>query len=1115
MLNVASLGYSQTVSGSIGGTINDPTGAAVPGAKVTITNQGTGVQSTTVADHVGNYLVPFLPNGTYSVRIEAPGFKVFVRSGIILDVDQVLHIDATLQVGNIKEQVIITAAVPLLNTDNASQGNVIENDRIVNMPLNGRNFLQLTQLTSDVIQGQNSGWSGDAYISPAQKGLSFSADGQRDQSSLFEVDGANTRGSYLGTITLIPSIDTIQEFEVETASFSAQHGQSPVFVNVATKSGTNVVHGSAYEFDREAMWNAQNLFATPLTSHLPWHQHDFGGTFGGPVFLPHLYNGKDRTFFFFSYEGQREISKSPNTDTVPPMAFRQGNFAGLCTAGFNASGVCTGTGSLNIQLREPWTEGTASVVDYPGNVIPTTSIEPYMSLINSYWGIPQNTSSVAGTFTNDWAVSTPTDSWDNEFNARVDHHIRTNDQLYVRWANTRPRFQRSVAGTGGNPLCEGAYTQAGQNWLVGETHTFGPRMFNELRLSYNQSLYGGGPALASHDANFASVLGWGGVTSTVGLGVVSASPFRAITDEPPGGYNNRTLEFSDNLTGRRGRHSVSAGWDVLKFLNDPVAPGGVSPPYGRASVTFGGTYSGYAYADLMLGYPASGSNTENHAGYISPPMNYRYPDYNFYVQDDWKFSRRFTLNMGMRYELVPVLQNASMRSFLFDPSCPSALEYPNCVGQYSPQGVKMPLYGGAHKNFGPRLGFAWQPFEGGNTVVRAGYGYFYSRVVNYGPANLADNAPAVQSFSMTNSGQTGPTATTMANFLSSSSPTTSGSGWSILPNFRATPASQVRSFSIQHQFPAGFMLDVSYRGVLTIHEDGLFDNNSPVPDPGPVAARRPYPAYGSILTMGGVFNATYNGGTIRVEKRMDKTGLSLLASYTWSKSIDQLGTPYAQSDEGNGMEYADDRLDFGLDKGLSGVDIPRRVVFSYMYQLPIGRGKHFLSHGGVLSKFIGDWSVNGITTFSDGEYESVQDSLDPSNTGEALQRPDRYCNGNWPLSQRSTTYWFDSSCYGDLWLVANPTAYRYGDDGRSTIIDPGINNWDIAILKDIPVNERVRLQFRAEAFDTFNHQHYGDPNGTMNDSTFNCVGEPCEGNFPTISSAGNPRQIQFALKLLF
>jgi len=1069
---VASISYGQTASGTIGGTITDASGALVPGAKVTITRTSTGVHSETVTNQVGDYRVPFLTVGTYSVRIEAPGFKVFLREGIILRVDEVLHIDARLEVGSVQQQVTVTGALPLLNTNSGSTGNVIENERIVNMPLNGRNFLQLTQLTADVNQGPKSGWSGNQFISPAQKGVTLSANGARDTTTSFQVDGASARGGYLGTITLIPSIDTIQEFEMSTGSFNARDGTSPVFLKVATKTGTNAVHGSAYEFTRQASLNAQNAFATAATRHLPWHQHNFGVTIGGPVVLPH-YNGKDKTFFFFGYEGNRQLYKNPKNLTVPQAAIRQGDFSSLLP------------GTV---VKDPLT-GTP----FTNNVIPTNRIQDYVKYIEPTFGLPN-----LGATT--WSTSNPYVKNENQITARFDQHFRANDQLYVRYGDTRPKWEQPPSGVG-NPNFEAMYTQNGYNLLVGETHGFSPQVFNEFRFAYNQSIEGSGPVSGVKD--YGPLFKWGGVPQTVGMPIVIVGS-TVVADQPPAGSFQKAFQFSDNLSIHHGRHSITAGMDIYEQQNLMHNPGGFTPPYPRASVTFTNRFTGHAYGDFLLGYPYSGSNTISPSPYISPPMNYSYPDFNFYVQDDWKVNRRLTLNIGLRYEKVPVLQNPAMRSFLFQ------------TGQLSPQGAVMAFYNSPNTDFAPRFGFAWQPFENGRTVIRGGYGWYFGRVITYGPAQLALQPPAVLTVSMSNATATGPAATTMANFLSASAPTTQKlGGMSMDHTFTPTPLTQIRSFDIQHQLPAGFMVDVGYKGSLTIHEDGLVDENSAVPGPGDVNARRPYPAFGGILTLLGVFNANYNAGIVNVEKRMGR-GLSLLASFAYSKCIDQLGVPITQSEEGNGMMYAMTRDNLGLERGLCGMDNRLRNVYSFMYQLPVGRGKRFLSSGGPLAKVLGDWAVSGIATFSDGEWESVQESMDISNTGTgSLQRPDAYCNPNWPLSKRTTGQWFNAACFGNLALASNPPYYHWGTAARAMIELPGINNWDIAVMKDVSVTERVRFQFRAESFNTMNHVPYGSPNGTMNSTDPTCVGWPCQGDFPTIKTAGNPRQVQLALKLLW
>jgi len=1099
IITLPPVGHSQTSSATISGHVSDASGAAVPGAKVTVTRTSTGVRSDTVTNQVGDYVVPFLLVGTYSVRIEKPGFRTFVRDGLILRVEEALHIDASLEVGDFREQVTVTGAAPLLNTDNGSTGEVIEKDRMEDMPLNGRNFLQLTQLTADVNQGPRSGWSGDQFINPAMKGADLSAQGQRDTNTLFEIDGVNARSGYLGTITLIPSLDTIQEFQIQTASFNARDGVSPVSINVVTTTGTNAVHGDLYEFDREAMLNAQNAFATVATSHLPWHQHNFGGTVGGPLILPH-YNGKDKTFFFFGFEGNWEEYKNPKNINVPDQALRQGDFSELTSA----------------TIYNPVTGAVISSPGHPGSLQSAgLTMQPYANWIlntQKYWGPINIGTYSATTGAGTWSTANPYRALDDQGMARIDHIISNNDRLYGRWGNTTPRWEQPVSGVG-NPNFEGLYTQYGQNLLVGETHAFGPQMFNEFRFAYNRSTEGCGPLVGS--GNYAPDLGWGGVTETIGLPIVVVSGFGTLSDAPPGGYKQQIFQFTDNLTLHHGRHSVAAGLDIFENMNTPHAPGGFTPPYPRASVSFNGEFSGLALADFMLGYASSGSETINPAGYISPPESYHYPDFNFYVQDDWKFGKRLTLNLGLRWEKSPPLINPALSTFDY------------LTGTFTQAGLNIPLYSSPNSDFAPRFGFAWQPFADGKTVLRGGYGIYYGRVVDYGPAYLGDNG--IVSLAMTQCvGTAQPkvtcstgTATPMSTFLSPSSPSLSNAGWAILPSFNPTPYTQITSFDIQHQLPAGFMVDLGFKHTLTTHEDGMEDGNTPLPGQGTIGSaahpRIPWNSYnGSVLTLLSGFNANYNAGIVRVEKRMGH-GLSLLASFAYSKCLDQLGTPITQSEEGNGMQYAADPYNLGLDRGLCGMDIRLRTVYSFMYQLPVGHGKPLLNYGGVLNKIVGGWMVTGIATFSDGEPESVQDNFDIANTGEALERPDQYCNPNLPLSQRTTGQWFNAACFGNLNddVAGVPSSWHYGTSSRSSIIVPGTNDWDIAVLKDISVNERARLQFRVESFNTMNHVPLSEPNGTMQGSTLSCVGEPCQDGFPQISTAGNPRQIQLALKLLW
>jgi len=1054
VLLLAAPALAQTVSGTILGTVTDPTGAAVPGARITVTNEGTNARYDTLTNETGSYRVPFLPVVTYSVKAESAGFQTVLRQGVILRVDESVRVDVALQVGRVAEQVTITGAAPLLNTENASTGQVIENERIVNLPLNGRNFLQLAQLTAEVNAGAAGTLNKIERLTPAQKGVSLAGAGQRDVNTTFLVDGANVRGGYLGSVTIVPSVDSIQEFQMQTSAFTAQFGTSPVHLNVAIKSGTNALYGSLYEFHREAFLNARNALAT---SKLPYHQHAFGGTIGGPLV-------RDRTFYFFSYEGRRIKIKSPSLPSFPPQALRDGDFSSLLP------------GTI---VRDPLTGQPFS-----GNVIPAGRIVAQAKVILPYWPLPTRPG-----LTRNYDGYSPLDTDNNDYIGRVDHSLGSNDKLYGRYGFTDPFVLAATAGVGGNNNFLSINSQNGQNLLVGETHTFSPRVFNEFRFAFNRSTYLVGP---QRREDLASKLQWGGIARTIGMPIVNVSGFGILADMPAGGYIQQVYQFSDNLFVYRGRHSLSAGLDIFRNMTDPTILEGFQLPAPRATATFLGTYTGNPFADFLLGIPYSGHETINKAGYLSPPMSLRYPDFNFYFQDDWKVSRRLTINLGLRYELVPVISSSegAMRSFDFR----TGQLYPN-------PGTRMEFYRGSHKNFAPRLGFAWQPWSGAKTVIRSGYGWYYARTVTLGPPGLASNPPAnrVRSFQNLPLTQPGPPAVTMATFLSNTDPSVvAGGGVSAIdPYYTQTPSTQIWSFDIQHQLPAGMLVDVGYKGSITTHLDGTANMNTAPPGPGAVNPRRPYPAWGAINTHTSVFTATYHAAIVKVEKRMS-AGLSLLASYAFSKTLDQTYGPAGDPGETGGVLSPQDRTNFRAEKGRSGLHQKNRAVFSYVYQLPFGPGKRFLHYGGVAGKIVGGWSLTGITTFQNGGPLTVRTQLDVSNSGTAFQRPDLIGQPNLPSGQRRLDRWFNTAAF------ANPTTIRYGNAGRSLIDKAGVNNFDLALMKDTAVRERVRLQFRAEFFNAFNHPMWGSPTFELGDARFG-----------TIASAADPRLIQLGLKLLW
>lgn len=808
--------------------------------------------------------------------------------------------------------------------------------------------------------------------------------------------------------------------------------------------------------------NARNALSPSI---LPYHQHNFGGSIGGPVFAPRLYNGRNKTFFFFSYEGRRVAIKSFKLVTVPTPAFRTGDLSALLP------------GTV---VKDPLTG-----IPFPNNIIPASRIAPQTKAVIPYWPAASGPA-----LKNNYNGYSPTNTTDDDYLARIDHNFGSRDQAYGRVGITQPNVLTGVPGVGGNPLFLSINSQEGQNVLAGETHRFSPSIFNESRFAYNRSVYLVGP---QRTEDLASQLNWGGVTRTIGLPIVVVSGFGTLADMPAGGYKQQTYQFTDNLSAYRGRHSIIAGVDILRVITTPSLQAGFQLPAVRASATFAGTYSGNAWGDFLLGIPYAGSQSSNKAGYLSPAMSIDYPDVNLFVQDNWKISQRLTVNLGLRYEWVPVLSSKDMRNFDF------------ATGQLTAIGVAADFYGGADRNFGPRIGFAWQPFGLGTTVIRAGYGWYYSRSINAGPAQLANNPPAATSQSFTNLPLTSPgvPAVTMATFLNGIDPAVVNGGGrnAIDGNYTPTPSTQIWSFDIQHQLPFGVLVDVGYKGSLSTHLDGTVDLNTAPPGPGAVNPRRPYPAYGSILTSFSAFTANYQAGTLRVERRL-ASGLSVLGSYAFSKALDQTYGGGFAGDPGDsgGVLSPQDRTNWRAEKGRSGGDIRHRGVVSFIYQLPFGHGKRFLSGPGVLGAVAGGWAITGIGTFQTGTPMSVQALTNVSNTGTSFQRTDVLFNPNLPASQRSTARWFNTAAF------VNPTTFRYGNARRGLVDLPGVNNWDLALMKDTTLKERLRLQFRAEFFNALNHTMFGSPDQTWGDAN---------STFGMISSARDPRLTQLALKLLF
>ena len=771
----------------------------------------------------------------------------------------------------------------------------------MNLPLAGRNFLELTQLSADVNAGAHGTYNRLMNVTLAQKGVSLSAQGQRDDATSFLLDGTNVRGSYLGQITIVPSIDSIQEFKMQTTGYSAQYGTSPVQLNVATKSGSNAVHGTAFDFVRNTIFNARDAFAV---ERLPYHENQLGGSIGGPVYFPKIYNGKNRTFFFFSYENTRNPVREAALPSMPPAAMRNGDFSSLLPGT-----IIYDPSTYNPTLYP----NSPNMAPFSGNIIPKARLDTSMQALLAQLPLPTRPGLV-----NNYDGYSPANLFSTEYLGRVDQRIGAKDNLYVRWGLTSPSLLGEVPGAGGNPLQVGQTTQRGQNLLGSENHSFSPTVFNEFRYAYNRSTYLIGPENAK---DWGPILNMAGLPHMLGAPLVTTG-FAIIRDQTPGGYTQKIQQFSDNLVIIKGAHSITAGTDIMHKVTNPTLPLGftTTPPY--AWIVNNGNYTGYSFSDYVLGLPYIGVYFNQKAGYLSPPMVIQYPDLNFYVQDDWKVSRKLTLNLGLRYELVPVLADlhGEMRNFDFQKM------------QLTPQGaVGTKYFQGAHKDFAPRFGFAYQVAP--KTVIRGGYGWFYGRTTDLGPTSLSQNPPnALDAFVY----NTTPTPTyTIHNMFTNVQPTPgSATIDAINPTFTMTPSTQSWSFDVERQLTPTTLLTLEYKGSLSTHLDGYVDVNTPTPGAGDLDPRRPYQGFQSIITQMSAFTANYHSGMIRLEKRMGR-GITFLGSYAWSKALDQTYGTASDGGEYGSIGSVEDRTNFRREKGPSGMDVRNRVVFSYIYRAPL------------------------------------------------------------------------------------------------------------------------------------------------------------------------------------
>jgi hypothetical protein len=1079
---------AQTATAELSGNVTDSTGAVVANARITATNPSTGFSREVRTNQSGAYVFTILQPGVYNLAAEAPGFRKTVQNNIELQVNQRADVDIQMQLGQLTETVEVTGAAPLLEAESSTLGTVVNSQLTAELPLNGRNFVQLATLSPGV---NGTGYSVSGTIMSGTRpddrrpGTEIFSNGNREGSNDFLFDGLDDNDRLTLSIVYRPGVDAIKEFKVQTNLFSADQGRnSGAVVDVVTKSGTNDWHGSAFEFLRNSAMDARNYFNAKGTPFPSFRYNQYGGSFGGPIEIPKLYNGKNKTFFFVDYEGFRRTSQQLLVFSVPTAAMRQGNFSALPVKIYDPT---TTAPSGSSYTRTP----------FDGNMIPASRFDPVtMKMVNAY-PLPQ-TSALTNNYTSNMSQQ---QSWD-QGDIRVDQNFGSKDTFFARYSiqhtttivpATYP--PTTIAGIshplmlGDEASFAGTSFQPVQHAAAAYTHIFSPTLINDVRIGFNR--YRDDYTLAGTTAS--EPLG-------VELGVANSNPNALQTGLPifsPASYQGigmsrslpiyrreNTFEELDNVTWTRSSHTIKFGVDVRRRQ---ITEYQTNRGNGRFNFSTGftaqpGVNSGDSIASMLLGYP-----TLYEQDYLLVWPGIRGIETGLYFADDWRVSKKLTLNLGLRWEYYSPYSEVANRWANFNPTT-AKLMIAGQNGVGSTAGLS-----GDWKDFAPRLGFAYQALS--HTVIRGGVGLFYNpngnggallrfdRQLPFGPVLSISPGDQILGPRVSN----GFPATPTVNLAVANNP--SGNVIGVPGNFKQAYAEQY-NLTIEHEVrPISTLFKFAYVGNLGRRLGTGWNPNQAVPGPGATLLRRPL--YNLIPTIGDINYYTsdglsnYQAFQFSAEKRLS-LGLTGLIGYTWAHSIDDVATDF-----GGGTGTPQDPRCRFCDRGNSAFDIRHRFTVSLTYQLPGFRT------GGLKGTVLGGWQINGLLQTQTGLPFTPQLANTTVNTGTA-SRPDRIASGNLSSGQ-NIHHWFDQTAF------TTPAQFVYGNAGRDILFGPGRTNLDASLFKDFRPVERMTVQFRAESFNLFNHPQFGQPNATIG-----------SGAVGTISSTvGNPRQMQVALRLMF
>jgi len=1008
------------------GRVQDSAGASIAGAGIRVTRLSTNQTFEATTTESGDYTIVNIPADTYEIRASNAGFKTAVRNQVRTEIGQTLRVDFSLSVGEVTESVSVTAEVPVMKTESAELGQVVDNKTVIGLPVRGRDFMAFVSMVPGAAPSRGAVGGGGLD----QNGYNVS--GQRRSDNVVYVDGGMVSQGNGGT-TFFPNLDALQEVEVKTGLYGAEFGIKPGGqISTVTKSGTNTLHGTGFYFHRNDALNARNFFDRTL----PSFKNDlFGGMVSGPVTLPKLVNGKDKLWFLFAASGERRRQFQSLNGQVPTTDQKAGRFA--------------------TTINDPTTGAP-----FPNNTIPTSRFNPVAQKLIPFYPDP-NTTGQAFNYLNPTATNNR-NSW--QYIAKVDWGRSAND----RWATSF--IVDSTPGVANSAIDTFSVVSPLKSYVanIRNTHTFGTSLVNDagvylFRRAFNPT--------SVQRPGFGASLGIPQLTQTfvdqTGVPITAVTGLLSLGDANlNGAVNIGQWEARENISFNKGAHSIKAGYTYRRHY-------ALEALLGRSSFTFNPRYTGNAFADLLIGAPSITTlGTEILRSHTIQNGHY------MFIQDSWKATSRLTVSMGLRYELrLPWYDKRGFATSFnwqtgqLDPGLQNLTLQPWETGRFI---ANRPLISFSKTGFLPRLGLAYRVSD--RLTIRAGYGAYASEPVYAVPESFGGNARPGATTRQFIANATVPNISLSDPFGTSAGP--------VIPNAAGTegqwPNAITQQWGLSAQYGIGrrTVVELGYQGSNGVHEPNIVSLNDATPGPGPRQARRPYPNFQTInfTTPNGTNNT--QGLLARVEHRPGPEGLTMVLSYTWLKAIDTVGGRLGIAGDPSARSR---NLPISQNRGLGEGNMPSRLAVTVGYDLPFGKGKA-LASSGVADKVFGGWTLFGIFAYQRGPWVTPVMSFDRNDVGSTASfRPDVLRNPNLESSNRTNLAWFDKAAF------VNPALYSYGNAGRSIIQAPGLVNMDVALLKSINLGESNRLEFRLETFNTLNHTNFGVPGLTFETPPFGAL----------------------------